>query len=151
MMKLPLIRTATGTEEPELPLLQRISSLELPASEITAQINVSQSSSYRHISTSADQRRLCDSDLRGQIAAKKPLPKNTNNKKRLAWNKKHEQWTLDQWKSVLWSDESKFQITWFQLPCLCETQSRGTDDLRMCGAHSEAWRRRCDGVGVLCW
>ena len=28
MMKLPLMRTATGMEDPELPLLQRISSLE---------------------------------------------------------------------------------------------------------------------------
>ena len=32
-----------------------------------------------------------------------PLLKDTNNKKRLAWAKKHEQWTLDRWKSVLWS------------------------------------------------
>ena len=44
MMKLALMRTATGKEDPELPLLQRISSLVLPASEITAQINASQSS-----------------------------------------------------------------------------------------------------------
>ena len=34
------------------------------------------------------------------IAAKKPLLKDTN-KKTLAWAKKHEQWTLDRWKSVL--------------------------------------------------
>ena len=34
----------------------------------------------------------------------------TNNKKRLAWAKKCEQWTLDWWKSVLWSDESKYEI-----------------------------------------
>ena len=36
MMKLSLMRTATGN--PELPLLQRISSLELTASQIAAQI-----------------------------------------------------------------------------------------------------------------
>ena len=41
-------------------------------------------------------------------AAKKPLLKDTNRKKRLAWTKKHEQWTLDWWKSVLWSDEPTF-------------------------------------------
>ena len=52
MMKLSLMRTATGKEDPELPLLQIISSLELQASEIAAQINASQSSSNRHISTS---------------------------------------------------------------------------------------------------
>ena len=101
MMKLPLMRTATGKEDPELPLLQSISSLELPASEIAAQINASPSSSNRHISTSTVQRRPRESGLHVRIAATKPLLKDTNNKKRLAWAKKHEQWTLDQWKPVL--------------------------------------------------
>ena len=88
MMKLALMRTATGKEDPELPLLQRIiSSLELPASEMAAQINASQSSSNRHISTSSVQRRLRESGLHGRIAAKKPILKDTNNKKRLAWSK----------------------------------------------------------------
>jgi hypothetical protein len=41
MMKLALIRTATGKEDTELPLL-RISSLELPPSEIAANINASE-------------------------------------------------------------------------------------------------------------
>ena len=36
-----------------------------------------------------------------QIAAKKPILKDT---------KKHKQWTLDRWKSVLGSDESKLEI-----------------------------------------
>ena len=48
-MKLALRKTATGKEDPEITLLQRIRLLELPASEIAAQINVSQSSSNRHI------------------------------------------------------------------------------------------------------
>jgi hypothetical protein len=48
MMKLALMRTATGKEDPELPLLQ-INSLELPASEIEAKINASQISDNRHI------------------------------------------------------------------------------------------------------
>ena len=38
MMKLALMRTTTGKEDPELPLLQRISLLELPASEIAVQV-----------------------------------------------------------------------------------------------------------------
>ncbi|CDQ64266.1 unnamed protein product [Oncorhynchus mykiss] len=32
----------------------------------------------------------CQSGIHGGIAAKKPLLKDTNNKKRLAWAKKHE-------------------------------------------------------------
>ena len=109
-IKLALMRSATGKEDPELPLLQRIISLELIAPQIADQINASESSNNRHISTSTFQRRLCELGLLGQIAAKKTLLKDTNNKKRLAWAKKHEQWTLDRWKSVLWSDESKFEI-----------------------------------------
>ena len=62
-----------------------------------------------HISTSTVQRRLCETGLDGRIAPRKPLLE-TNEKKRLAWAKNHEQWTLDRWKSVLWSDESKFEI-----------------------------------------
>jgi hypothetical protein len=61
MMKLALMRTAKGKEDPELSLLQRISSLELPASEIAAQINASNT----HISISTVQRRLCESGLHG--------------------------------------------------------------------------------------
>ena len=110
MMKLALMRTATGKGDPELPLLQRICSLDLPASDITAQINASQSSSNRHISTSTVQRRLHESGLHDRIAAKKTLLKDIIKNNRLAWAKKHKQWTLNQWKSVLWSDQSKFEI-----------------------------------------
>ena len=95
MMNLAQMRSATGKQDPEIPLLQRISSLELTLPQIAAQINASQSS--RHISTSTVQRRLRESGLHGQIAAKTPLLKDTNNKERLAWAKKQEQWALDQW------------------------------------------------------
>ena len=87
-------------EDPELPLLQRISSLELIASEIAAPKN----------STSTVQRRLRESGLHSRIAANKPLLKDTNKKKRFALAKEHEQWSLDWWKSDLWSDESKWEI-----------------------------------------
>ena len=113
MGKLALMRNDTGKEDPELPLLQRISSLELTEPQIAAQINASQSSSSRHISSSTIQRRLCESGLHGWIAAKKPLLKDNHNKKRLVWAKKHDQWTLERWKSVLWSEESKCEIWWF--------------------------------------
>ena len=102
MMKLDPMRTANS----ELPLLQRIRPFELTASQIAAQINASQSSCNRRISTSTVQRGLRESGFHGQIAAKKPLLKDTINKMRLVWANKHEQWTLDWWKS----DEFKFEI-----------------------------------------
>jgi hypothetical protein len=58
MMTLALMRTITGMEDPDLPLVQSIRSLHLPASEIAGQINVSQRSSNRHFATSTVQRRL---------------------------------------------------------------------------------------------
>ena len=60
-----MMRTATGMEDPELPLLQRIHSLELTAPQIAAQLNASQSSSNIQISTSTVQRRLRESALHG--------------------------------------------------------------------------------------
>ena len=52
---------------------------------------------------------MCEAGLCGRIPAKKQRLKDKN-KMRLAWAKKHEKWTLDWWKSVLLSDESKFEI-----------------------------------------
>ena len=81
----------------------RVTSLrnrQLTAPQIRAHINALQSSSSRHISTSTVQRRLRESGLHGGIAAKKPLLRK-NKKKRLAWAKKHKEWTLNQWKSTL--------------------------------------------------
>jgi hypothetical protein len=103
------------------------------------------------ISTSTVQRRLRESGLHGQIAAKKPILKDTNNKKILAWAKKHEQWTLDGWKSVLWSDECKFEIFGFNHRVFGRYR---VGERMMCGSLHvwfPPWRRRCDDVGVLCW
>ena len=90
MIKLALIRPPQESKT-------QISSLELPASEIAAQINASQSSSNRHIlilNINCSE----ETGLHSRIAAKTPVLKDTN-KKRLAWAKKHEQ--LDRCKSVL--------------------------------------------------
>ena len=95
------------------------------------------SQSNRHISTSTVPRRLRESGLHGQISAKKPLLKDTNNKKRLACAKKDEQWVVDRWKSVLWSDESKFEI--FSSNHRVFVRKR-VGERMIC----EAWRRRCD-------
>lgn len=44
----------------------------------------------------------------GRAAAHKPHISPTNKARRLAWCKAHQNWTLDQWKHVLWSDESRY-------------------------------------------
>jgi hypothetical protein len=49
MINLTLMRTATGQEDPELPLLETISSLELPAFQIAVQINASEFKYQTHL------------------------------------------------------------------------------------------------------
>ena len=102
MMKLALMRTATGKEYPELSLLQRTSSLELTAPQIVSQINADTSQPQLFRGDCVNQAFMVE-------LLQTPL-KNTNKNKTLAWAKKHKQWTLDQWISVLWSNESKFEI-----------------------------------------
>jgi hypothetical protein len=46
----------------------------------------------------------------GQAAAHKPKITMRNAKRRLKWCKACRHWTLEQWKRVLWSDESLFTI-----------------------------------------
>lgn len=44
------------------------------------------------------------------MAVKKPVLRPINKKKRLQWAQQHRNWTLEQWKNVLWTDESKFEF-----------------------------------------
>ena len=46
----------------------------------------------------------------GRVCVKKPLLREANKQKRLEWAQKHVNWTLEQWKQVLWSDEKKFEL-----------------------------------------
>ena len=64
----------------------------------------------KSVSESTVRRRLKDHGLIGRIAVKKPLLRQVNVKKRLKWAKEHRHWTIAQWKNVLWSDESKFEV-----------------------------------------
>jgi len=45
-----------------------------------------------------------------RIKKKKPKLTEKHKKTRLAWAKKHETWTSDDWRKVIWSDESKFNL-----------------------------------------
>ena len=55
-------------------------------------------------------RRLRDCGLYGRRLAKKPLLTKWMKANRLSWAKKYRNWTLEDWRNVLWSDESKFNL-----------------------------------------
>ena len=151
MMKMALMRTATEKEDPELPLLQRISLLELTTPQIAAQINALQSSSNICISTSTVQRRPREIRPSWSNCCKEITTKGHQLQEETCLGQETRALDIrpvEICPLVWWAQMLEF---WFQPPCLCETQSRWTDDLRMCGSHREAWSRRCDGVERLCW
>ena len=80
----------------------------LTGQQLQAQLNTGQS---KEVSVSTVKRRLRAAGLTGRVAVRKPLLRWQNKKKRLAWAMKHRQWTTENWKKVLWTDESKFEIS----------------------------------------
>ncbi|CAK9824990.1 Transposable element Tc1 transposase [Anthophora retusa] len=77
------------------------------APEITAEINASRP---EPVSLTTVKRRLRKAGLHGRIAMRKPLLRKQNKAKRLAWARSHKDWVLEDWKKVLWTDESKFEV-----------------------------------------
>lgn len=55
-------------------------------------------------------RRLRAAGLNARRPAQKPMVSKKNRAIRLKWAKEHLNWTSDQWKKVVWSDESKFML-----------------------------------------
>lgn len=55
------------------------------------------------------QRRLREEGIRKWRAVKRALLTQKHAKERLAWARAHQHWTVDDWKRVIWSDESAVQ------------------------------------------
>lgn len=55
-------------------------------------------------------RRLVAAGLRARIPRKKPFLNTVQRQKRLTWAKEHVSWTVEQWKKVMWSDETRISI-----------------------------------------
>lgn len=55
-------------------------------------------------------RRLVKAGLKARIPRKKPFLNLTQRRKRVQWAKAHVSWSQEQWKRVLWSDESKIGL-----------------------------------------
>lgn len=97
----------TSKQEDQFICVQSKRNRTRTAPEIREQVN---STRETPVSVSTVQRRLRNYGLKGCVAAKKPLLRKQNKVKRLAWAKKHKDWTIEQWYKVLFTDESKFEI-----------------------------------------
>ncbi len=108
--------------------------------------NVWENQTGMAVSVSTVKRRLCFAGLNGRIARRKPLLLPRHVAARLSWAKEHRDWTVEMWRKVVWSDESKFNIF----------QSDGRTYIRR--RESEEFRRECvvgtvkhGGGSVMVW
>ena len=62
------------------------------------------------VSTKTVRRELHKSNVHDRVAIAKPLITENNAKRRKRWCDDHETWLSDDWKYVIWSDESSFTL-----------------------------------------
>lgn len=63
-----------------------------------------------NISITSIKSRIHESGLKGRVSRKKPYISPQNMKKRLAFAKQYVDQPMDFWKTIIWSDESKFEF-----------------------------------------
>lgn len=98
--------TTTPAEDRQIVMISKRNRRKT-APEIAAEVSVGR---RKQISVTTVKRRLGKAGLHGRVAVRKPLLRKKNKQKRYAWAQAHKNWTVEDWKQVLWSDESKFEI-----------------------------------------
>ncbi len=76
-------------------------------------------------------RAICRCQLKLYHAKNKQYVNMVQKGRRVLWAKAHLKWTVSNWKSVLWSDESKFDIVVGNHGC-CVLQAKEEGDLPAC-------------------
>lgn len=141
-------RVTSKPEDQSLIIMSKMNR-KLTAPEIQMRFNESHD---RQISLSTVKERLQKAGLNGRVSIKKPLLRRGNKKKRLEWAHAHKNWTVDDWKQVLWTDESKFEI-WAKTKGLCSSWLFRKNASRCYNPNGKTCRWFCYGVGVffICW
>ena len=117
------------------------------APKITAELN---EHLKNPVSTKTVRRELHKSGFYGRAAIRKPLLSKTNVSKHLEWCRNLQNWSLEQWKNVIFSDESSFTLfptsgrvyVWrqpkeaFNRDCLLPTVKHGGGSVMIWGAIS---------------
>jgi len=62
------------------------------------------------VSLSTVKRALYDAGYNSRVAARKPFISPKNKRDRLQWCRERKEWTNEDWKKVVWSDESRFTL-----------------------------------------
>ncbi len=85
--------------------------------------------------------------LKLYCAKRKPYVNSVQKRRRLLWARRYLGWTITQWKRVLWSDESVFQVFFWEewTPCAPDQRRKGSS--RLLPATSPK-ARVCHGMGL---
>lgn len=62
---------------------------------------------HQPVSTKTVHRGLKEAGMKAVVKMKQPKLTKVHRRKRLEWAERHASWTLDDWKRVIWTDESK--------------------------------------------
>src|SRR5258708_3553467 len=109
------------------------------------------------VSVQTVQRALKKTGLKAVVKAKRPALSQHHHRERLDFAKSHQHWTVEDWKRVIWSDETKInrlgsdgrKWVWKKKEGLSDRLGEGT--LKFGGGHVMLWG--CfgwDGVGDAC-
>lgn len=96
-------KRATSNRDDALIVRQTKVNSNISSSEIKDQLNL-------NVSTKTIRRRLHEKGLSSRVSIKKPMITLKNKKKRLEFAKKYVDKPISFWKTVVWSDESKFEL-----------------------------------------
>ena len=91
---------------------------------------------------------LYESGFYNQVAQKKPFLSDAHKRKRFEFAFEHQKWTSEEWKKVIWTDESTFEVgktsrqitVWrksdecYNLDCLTPTFKLGRTSIMVWGA-----------------
>ncbi len=83
------------------------------------------------LSVNTIHRAICRCQLKLYRAKRKPYVNMVQKRRRVLWDKAHLKWTVSNWKSVLWSDESKFDILVGNHGC-CVLRAKEEGELPAC-------------------
>ena len=71
------------------------------------------------MSQSTVHRTLLCMGLRSHRPVRMPMMTPVHRRKHLQWARERRNWTLEQWKKVAWSDESRFLLDHVDAVCMC--------------------------------
>lgn len=91
---------------------------------------------------------LKEDGMKAVAKQKRPLLKKAHRKARLNFALKYQHWTVDDWKLVLWSDETKINRIGVRWEVLGLEKGWSTTHRQAHLTNSQAWRRFYHGVGL---